>query len=376
MKGDSEIWAKGDLGKNRKSGPEIVFAQVREDASVELEAMKECGRLRHCVAIGSGGCTAFSLLVRKPALLTIVDINPAQIFLIELKCAALKHAEYARARSAFEENGLPIYEELRHRISLAARSHFDPRKHNLTRGLIQCGILERKLRMAMRLFRLFIHPDKEIRSMLSHDDLSAQTVEFQKRWKSFRWSLVFRLGLHPLVLRLVYGNELIRKLPENYRPWLEACVNQTFLNFRAASNGYLWQTFLQCYPAGNEDALPPYLKRPNFAQIKESIGNINLHCADLLKWLTAQPSGSIDFFALSNILEITGTEYNMALLGEIDRTASHGAIVCLRSIFPRQNMLPPQAHLSLKYDRALSDRLCRMDRSLVCKQVYAFRQEK
>src|SRR5688572_13028352 len=86
------VFGEGALGKKsgRQPGasagpPRLLFAQVREDAAVEAGLLREVDGPARLFAIGSGGCTAFSLLAAKPeAALYAVDINPAQIYLMEL----------------------------------------------------------------------------------------------------------------------------------------------------------------------------------------------------------------------------------------------------------------------------------------------------
>src|SRR5678815_2270350 len=66
----------------------LYFAQVREDPRLEIEAL-EPGPDDSIVIVGSGGCTALSLLVAGAGHVTAVDVNRAQNHLIELKFSAL-----------------------------------------------------------------------------------------------------------------------------------------------------------------------------------------------------------------------------------------------------------------------------------------------
>lgn len=88
------FWSSCDSGQSSVGSgdeaavSEIYFAQVREDSRIErrLQASYEARRV---LTIGSGGCTAFSLLDDELESLVVVDANPAQCALIELKKAAL-----------------------------------------------------------------------------------------------------------------------------------------------------------------------------------------------------------------------------------------------------------------------------------------------
>lgn len=74
---------------------EIAFSQVREDPRIELRVIQELAKRQQSLRVllvASGGCTALSLLSH-PAIAKIeaVDLNPAQLHLVELRRQALLH---------------------------------------------------------------------------------------------------------------------------------------------------------------------------------------------------------------------------------------------------------------------------------------------
>src|SRR5688500_5787764 len=69
-------------------GDRLFFAQVREDPELELSALGDA--LDGPVAIiGSGGCTALSLVAAGAADVVAVDANPVQNHVTELKAVAV-----------------------------------------------------------------------------------------------------------------------------------------------------------------------------------------------------------------------------------------------------------------------------------------------
>src|SRR5579885_1984943 len=66
----------------------LFFAQVREDPRLELEVLDPRAD-DSIVVVGSGGCTALSLLAAGAGQVTAVDVNRTQNHLIELKLAAV-----------------------------------------------------------------------------------------------------------------------------------------------------------------------------------------------------------------------------------------------------------------------------------------------
>src|SRR4051812_29226363 len=109
---NSATWAKGRLGKSGRT-PEVVFAQVREDAAIELEMLRSLPQGETAFCIASGGCTAFALLLARPAQLQIVDVNPAQVHLVECKRAALAHLSHPDLMRCMMHDARPAYARLR-----------------------------------------------------------------------------------------------------------------------------------------------------------------------------------------------------------------------------------------------------------------------
>ncbi|MEP0833323.1 BtaA family protein [Microcoleus sp. AS-A8] len=69
---------------------EIAFSQVREDPKIELRVIEQLqerqGHPLRVLLVASGGCMALSLLASSAvAQIEAVDLNPAQLHLVELR---------------------------------------------------------------------------------------------------------------------------------------------------------------------------------------------------------------------------------------------------------------------------------------------------
>jgi S-adenosylmethionine-diacylglycerol 3-amino-3-carboxypropyl transferase len=368
----TELWRAGALGKRTRGPAEVIFGQVREDAAVELRVLTSLGEGQDAFCIGSGGCTALSLLAARPRVLHVVDINPAQIFLIELKRAALELLTYDELRRCVAANARPFYARLRGRLSAEAAAFWDARGRLLGAGLNRCGVIERKLRRAMLLFRLLVHPRRRIVAALTQPSLAAQRLFYEERWETWRWRAALRLGLSRPLLRIVYGRAFVAALAPGFADSIHQGLAQTFMNFPAQDNGYLWQTFLGCYPP-SERALPVYLRREGYEVVKDGADGMQLAAADAAEWLGLRPARSVNFFALSNILEVTSAGYAAELAAAVSHAARPGALVCLRWILP-----PPREIVALlgarwQYEESWSQELAARDHSLLCKVVRVYR---
>jgi S-adenosylmethionine:diacylglycerol 3-amino-3-carboxypropyl transferase len=103
-------------------------------------------RLRRVVCVASGGCTALSLLAHGVEQVDAVDVNPAQIALVELKRAAvamLPHRDFlafAGRRGVYPR--FATYERLRAGLGDTARSYWDARREVIELGINHCGVTE------------------------------------------------------------------------------------------------------------------------------------------------------------------------------------------------------------------------------------------
>ncbi|HVF14183.1 MAG TPA: DUF3419 family protein, partial [Acidimicrobiales bacterium] len=70
----------------------LYFAQVREDPVLEIEALEPAAD-ETLVVVGSGGCTALSLLAAGAGRVVAVDLNRIQNLLTDLKAATVATLE-------------------------------------------------------------------------------------------------------------------------------------------------------------------------------------------------------------------------------------------------------------------------------------------
>ncbi|MEY3660206.1 MAG: hypothetical protein RLZZ169_1031, partial [Pseudomonadota bacterium] len=124
---------------------DIYFAQIREDGLVERGLLAR-HPAREVVCIGSGGCTAFALVDRAPAI-TVVDANPSQIHLIELKLAAVASFEREEYMGFIGEADckcrLAMYDAIKGRLSVKAAAYWGRHSARIALGINRAGATER-----------------------------------------------------------------------------------------------------------------------------------------------------------------------------------------------------------------------------------------
>jgi S-adenosylmethionine:diacylglycerol 3-amino-3-carboxypropyl transferase len=383
QKDDLAFWQDGSLGQTGASdkNERILFGHVREDANVELALLKLLPEAKRAFVIASGGCTALSILAQTDCHVDAVDINKAQIYLCELKSRALQTLSLEDARRFCLQNASTLYTlygPLKDKLSPQTASFFENNRQILAAGLNNSGLIDQRLATLVKLFYLSVHPKKRVEKFLLMDNPEQQLLYFNKYWDNWQWRLALNIAFSKSFLSLGFGKAAIDALPENLTETMTQRLQRAFTKFPNRTNRFLWETMLSDLPTEVEERFPIYLQKSSFANVQNGIahGKINWHHADAVAWLKEQESHSIDFFGLSNILEIVKSDYGKTLSEEIARTAKSGAVICVRAIFPGAASTAPilsEASRRLIYDQPLSQELQAIDQSMFCNFIQIFR---
>jgi len=357
-------WCNTERNGRSTDKPEINFGQVHEDSMTELAMLCSLGPDASAFCIASGGCTALSLLLADPKRVDTIDVNPAQLHLVDLKKALFEYCTYPEMFAALSENAKPHYLRVRNQLDPQTRRFWDGHSRLLDEGLNRCGTVERNIQKVLPTLVRFIHPGRQLEHLLDQPKLDRQEEYYWMVWDNWAWKSIFALGLNPVLLRPFYGS-LAAWLPSGFSRSVKTRVDEIFTRHPAFKNSEVWQTFRGTYPR-TQEGLPPYLRSPAFEQIRSSIGKLHTHCADATTWLEAQSPQTYNFIALSNILDTIGPDQAANLLHAAWRAAKPGAVICLRSLFPHRlealEINPGYADASISWVRDLR----RNDRSLVC----------
>lgn len=361
-----ESWRSGSL-RGGVTKPRVLFGSVFEDAEIELRAwqmrlgeLENIKREPRAFCIASGGDTLFSLLLPGVGRIDGVDINPAQIWLCELKIAARQTLSARAFAAATAGNARPVYSQLRAQLSDDARNFWDDNRDSLCNGLNGCGFVDGVLRHASRGLRWLIGR-RAVRALLHAQNVEAQREVWRTSVNRKRFNALFGVALHPLVLRAFYGAALRAGLPLDLGESVQHNIERTLLELPIASNPYI-VSLLRGRLAREPENWPIALCPSSFAPINARLDRLTLTCADATSWLNAQDENSIDFFGLSNVVEAIEPASAQALLRAVARAAAPGALVCVRTI----TGVSAQPIEGLTLD-ARTDELKMADRSPFCR---------
>ena len=345
----------------------LLFGQYWEDPRLD-EASLDIGPGKTLLSIVSGGCNTLSLALLGPERVLAVDLNAAQIRLLELKMAgacALDHRDYLELLGAVPSRSREaLYRAARPFLSGGARRFWDAHVRTIRAGVIRQGRYERYL-AAFRRLLLVIEGSRRVRRLFELSSAGERRRFYHDEWDTPAWRLFFRVafsrtvlgrgGLDPQFFTYV---EEIPDFGEHFRRLAE----HVLVDLPAADNYFLAQICLGRYQ--DETAMPPYLLEKNFDALREAIPRVEILPGELEHVLRSLPSRSVDAFHLSNIFEWVSPDAFERMLGEIHRVGRPGARLCYRNLLVRRRH--PRALDSLfRPEDALAARLATTDRSFV-----------
>ncbi len=344
----------------------LYFGQVREDPRLEIEAL-DPGPQDSIVIVGSGGCTALSLLAAGAGHVTAVDVNRAQNHLIELKVAALTVLSRAETLALLGATAgspafrLRVYNELRGRLTPPGLAYWDAHRSAIAAGLLNAGVTEHFIRMVVRVLRLAVHSRGRIERMLACDTLDAQRSLFESEWNTIRWRAFFHLLLNRGVFRQTYDPAFFAHLERpSFADHFRAQAEHALTELSVRDNYFLHHMLTGQYPVETAGGVPPYLSD----EACVSRDRLTLVDGTVTDHLRTLPDGSVTGFAISNICEWLTPHDIDALFAEIVRTAASDATLVFRN-FVGWTEVPARFKHVIVEDRERGEEMMSRDRSVV-----------
>jgi S-adenosylmethionine-diacylglycerol 3-amino-3-carboxypropyl transferase len=319
----------------------LIYNQCWEDPAIDNEVLN-IGPDDRLVMITSAGCNALDYLLRGPARIQCVDVNPQQNALLELKLAAIATLSYEQFFEIFGTGRLRgnrrIYREsLRKRLSEPARRIWDRRiKYFDERGAGlyfhgTAGFFARLMHFYLNTWRGL---RSELRDFQQISSLRQQAIFYRTKIAPKLWSPLLRYLLRrPEVLTLLgVPAEQIAQMKRDgtdVSSSIEAMVERTLTTIPIGEN-YFWRLYLNGYYPAN--CCPNYLKRENFNVLRERASRIQIQTIDLTRYLRSGAGPFSVFILLDHMDWLSGAP---ELLDEewrsIMDSASPGARIIYRS---------------------------------------------
>jgi S-adenosylmethionine-diacylglycerol 3-amino-3-carboxypropyl transferase len=352
-----------------RNAPSLQYGCCNEDARSELDALRVRGR--RVISIAAAGERALALLLDDPREVVAIDRNPAQVYLGELKVAAMRElsrTEYLAFVGILEEaDREAIYRALESNLSSPAQYYFRAHLDQIRAGIMHSGRTERGLQRVAPILRLALaHTVAKLRAA---ESLEAQGRLAREMLTRPLTRAVFALIFNPISGRLLlrdrvyYGDA--RRVASRY---IAQRLVTTFEQHRL-DDCFIFQLFLQGQ-LEEGPALPIALSEESYGIIKQRLNRVRFVIDDIRSFLAAQPAESFDAFSLSDLGGYLNVEEYSNLLEQVQRTATDRATVCIREFIsePTKHARWPD---TLVRARALESKLDRSDRSVGCTFVCA-----
>jgi S-adenosylmethionine-diacylglycerol 3-amino-3-carboxypropyl transferase len=365
------------LGRMRladaSDGP-LVFAQVREDPRIEIQALAPAlgGTI---VIVSSAGCTALSLLASGARRVVAVDVSRTQNHLVELKCAAIRALDASVAIAFLGGQPMPavrrrrLYGILAPMLNDAARAYWDGNQRAIERGVLRAGRSERFIALVAAVAAWTVVRSGGLSAMLDAESLDIQREVFTRSWAGWRWRALFALLLNRWSFSRAYHPSFFEHVENpSFARHFRGLAERTLTEIPTRDNYFLHEMLTGRYPVHEPDGVPPYLTREGVDRATDPVNVLSLVDGSLTEYLRSCPPRSIDGFALSNIGEWLDERGIEALFGEVARTGRLGARVVFRN-FVGWTDIPERWHGLIVERRGYGERLIQGDRSLVQRRV-------
>jgi S-adenosylmethionine-diacylglycerol 3-amino-3-carboxypropyl transferase len=280
---------------------QIKYANCWEDADLLLTAVPNNAK-GNFFSIASGGDNSLALLTKNPKTLIVVDMNAAQLYLLELKIAAFKFLEYEELLSFLgiheSEKRLEVYRSIRKGISEEAQVYWDGNLGSIAMGVLHSGKFEKYFHLFRTKVLPWIHSRQTIQHLLAKKTAKEQNEFYADVWNSWRWRFLFKLFFSKNIMgRFGRTKEYLNQVEVPVAAFIFDRAEKQLSSTSAQENYFLNYIFTSKFAP----KLPFYLRREHFETIRRNLGKISLfhgRAEDAFKLCD-----QFDFLNLSNIFE-------------------------------------------------------------------------
>ena len=326
-------------------GSRLVFNQVWEDPEVDRQALAVTQN-DTVLAIASAGDNALNLALAGAQKVYAIDLNPAQISLLNLKIAAAQHLAYADFYHLFSLAPAPRAEamyahSLRAQLDAGTRQYWDAHLAVLRRGLYRAGSFGGALWLLRNYLRVVCGP-RTLEQFFECESIAEQAEFYRQRIHARWWNPVARAFAAQWAVLLLFGahpQQARRVRTQPFADQLAANIARALTTLPARDNFFWQQVFLGRYLAA-----PPYMRAENFGRLKQAASRVETHIGRVENLMRGLPGASISRFSLLDAVDWLSAEQTVEWWSLIRRCATPDARVLFRSIDPMYRL--PQSILA------------------------------
>ncbi len=360
--------------------PSVVYANVWEDPELNrLSLFVKPGD--SVLSITSGGCNSLCLLLDDPARVVSIDLNPAQLAMLEFKRAAIMELDY---EDFLEALGVPfLHETPRHppeyRVELYRRikrhmppyavQFWDENQDIIRKGIFLCGKVEAFFALYRRILG-FLYDFGDIEKLCHCSNLEEQKKMY-KNLRKRRWRFLNSVLLNKFVLSLVKGAHSFAQVEDpDLAGNLSRKIDKAMTTFFNPENFFLCVMLLGGHHSRKH--MSPYLLEENYPRLKRNIGRLEIFEGTVGDVLRKNGKGTFDKFNLSNIFEWMTNEIFNGVIREVLDLARPGSRLCYRYTLAKPRLLNSENSARLVSEPDLALKLFNQDRSFIYESFHVF----
>lgn len=360
----------------------FVYNQIWEDPVVDLEALA-LEPTSQVLTISSAGCNVLNYLLKKPARIVAIDLNPYHLALTRLKLRAAQYlphhdlfyawfgyGHHANVMQDYQDYIQPHLTPEEDAIWYQARFGMGaPRLTYFRQGLYQ--------QTRFGYFMRFLHDLARQAGFSPQLLLQAQSLEEQKAIFNQQMAPFFEQGIVKTLGQLPFSVFSLGIPPQQYRAMkaqgnliaqYRQRVQRLACQFPIADNYFAWQAFSLSYDHQFKKAVPDYLKAENFLTIRQHAHQVETHLTSLIDYLAVQPERSFDRFVFLDAQDWMSSSVLNQLWQQILRVGRPGSRIIFRTAAadsPLEAALNPALMAQFEYHAETSARLFQRDRSAI-----------
>jgi S-adenosylmethionine-diacylglycerol 3-amino-3-carboxypropyl transferase len=350
----------------------IRYSNCWEDADLLIEAFQDQQNGRY-LSICSAGDNSFSLLTLNPEIVIAVDLNDTQLYLAELKIAAIKHFELSEFKQFIgiieSSNREKVYQTiLRNQLSESAKTYWDHNLKAIQLGISNVGKFENYFKIFRKYVLRCIHSKSRIETLFQQKTSEEQKDYYQKKWNNKRWKFLFKIFFSKQIMgKAGRDPEFLKQVTIPVGEYIYQKAGNHLMS-KACQENYMLQHILTGKYGSD---LPHYLKEENYSTIRKNIHKIVLfkgYAQEAIK-----KYGPFDGMNLSDIFEYQ----NLDLFEEVSKELINGlqknGIICYWNLMvPRRisSILP-----EVNYQKSTSEELTKKDKGFFYNQFIVDKKE-
>ncbi|WP_028776487.1 DUF3419 family protein [Shimazuella kribbensis] len=351
---------------------EIYFAQIREDSRIERD-LCSVYQPKTIATIGSGGCTAFSLLHDDIDHLYVIDINPAQTALIELKKAAIQtldrehYLQFIGEKTIETSEREQTYKNLKPMLSHRAKEYWDRQIEQVRKGINYSGATERFYHYIGTHLRKHLYSEEIWQQLFRCSDIEEQRLFYQQYCTSEAWNVAIRILLSKTTHLQFYPAQMFQQAGETiFSQFFSSKFKQEVCNKRIHHNYFLSQLLYGSYLWKEKEGMPYYLSDQGYAQAKKNAEKCMVIREDIAQFLAATDH-QIDAFFLSNVFDWIQENERNHLFQAITKAKSPQAVFLTRSMWGIE--LPTDYSKMMHVNEDQCDMYLSMERSMMYQKL-------